>query len=341
MVAPRAVSSPNAFDLVMTSAGATLVYGAAYGDGAGIRMLPLTTQGDAAAGERIVLQGGAAAGDTVELAAASGGGRIGVGWLERTPRGSRVRVTYGEDSGEAFAPPRTLGNSDAPARGPRGQVALAASNGGRVQVLWRGARTACESGSSAQCVPVSVDRVAPVASERSGVALVLPSPCARTVTGFAIAADGTWYYGVCDNSVTTAYAIQFEPQYAHAERLLEGCDPIGISSFAEGVALTGSCEGTVRGTRLESGGRALSHFDSPPLIGCVEGGPVIEIGTVVSPLGAPRDGLAALLPSQFAPPGSRAVWTGDAVLVAQSQGGEVVLRRYDCQGGVFRRNDHE
>ena len=39
--------------------------------------------------------------------------------------------------------------------------------------------------------------------------------------------------------------------------------------------------------------------------------------------------------------GSRAVWTGEAVLIATPLGREVALRRYECGRGGFHRTDHE
>ena len=214
----------------------------------------------------------------------------------------------------------------------------------RIQSLWRGVEMACEDGSSERCAPIHVSRIAPSPSERDGVALALPAPCEVPITGFAIAQDGSWYYGACEATTRpthVVYAIQFEPRYAHAERLHAGCTPRGLSPFGEGVAVVATCEGQIQGTRLEAGGRALSHFEAPPHIGCDGDDPVIQIGSVTAPLTAARGDLEALLPTMFAPPGTKAVWSGDNVLVAQAVESDVTIRRYACQRGVFRRNDHE
>ncbi|MEA5557330.1 hypothetical protein [Nodularia spumigena] len=48
-----------------------------------------------------------------------------------------------------------------------------------------------------------------------------------------------------------------------------------------------------------------------------------------------------MLDDEVAPPGSRAVWSGEVLLVAAPMEREVGIRRYECNEGALRRTDHE
>jgi hypothetical protein len=56
-------------------------------------------------------------------------------------------------------------------------------------------------------------------------------------------------------------------------------------------------------------------------------------------LDAPQSRLEALLPEAIAPVGARAVWTGEALLVAVPDGSDLLLRRFvnrPGQAGLVR-----
>ena len=73
---------------------------------------------------------------------------------------------------------------------------------------------------------------------------------------------------------------------------------------------------------------------------CDGGRPTLTFGTEVAlPLTGSESRLEAWLPDNVAPRGSRAAWTGEALLVAVPLSGEVHLRRYECVDGVFSRTD--
>ncbi|MCB9600820.1 MAG: hypothetical protein H6720_10770 [Sandaracinus sp.] len=281
--------------------------------------------------------------DALEIAAAGGGGQLAVAWVERHGTAFRALATHGSPEG-AFAPPTELGPTERTLTGDRGHVAAAVSSAGHVEAMARLATGPCGEGENVgECVPVGITRLAPGPSERRGVGLMLPRPCTPTVLGFLHTND-VWHYAVCDASegtATTFYAVQFEPEYAHAERSLEGCTPRGLVAFGSGAAVVGDCEGSRRGLWLGEAGRQRRSFEGTAQITC-EGEPTLVLPDGSrEPLSAPREGLAALLDDEVAPPGSRAIWTGEVLLVAAPLDREVSLRRHECWNGTFRRTDHE
>lgn len=281
--------------------------------------------------------------DALELAAASGGGALVVAWVEREGTRFRALATHGSADG-AFAPPTLLGETQRELASTRGHVAAAVSPAGHVEVMARLAPAPCAEGNPATCVPVAITRLAPGPSERRGVGLMLPRPCASTLLGFVHAND-VWHYAVCDESegrATTFYAVQFDPQYAHAERVLEGCDPRGMVPLGDGAAAVGDCGGARRALWLGAAGRERQILEGTASVTCDGDGPSLLLPNGTSEaLGAPRGGFGSLLPDDVAPPGSRVVWTGDVLLVAASIDREVGVRRYECWDGSFRRTDHE
>jgi hypothetical protein len=56
-------------------------------------------------------------------------------------------------------------------------------------------------------------------------------------------------------------------------------------------------------------------------------------------MGEPVSRIEALLPTSVARAPARAVWTGQALLVAGAAGDAVILRRYACVDGRFVRTD--
>ncbi len=56
-----------------------------------------------------------------------------------------------------------------------------------------------------------------------------------------------------------------------------------------------------------------------------------QSGSVSMSLAESIGRIEALLPESIAPPGSRAVWTGESVLVATVVGRDVSVRRFQCE----------
>ncbi|MAC26066.1 MAG: hypothetical protein CMN31_14620 [Sandaracinus sp.] len=350
VAAPRELATDASFDLVVGSRGPLWIYGAPSEAGGELRLVPLDRRGGAAGPERTLVGGGSVGSelppDAVEIAAGAADGRLAVAWVRRNQTQLSVRAAYGDDAGEAFSPPVALGPTLRTRAGGRGHVAVAAE-ANDFEVLHRGDLGPCEEGAPPErprCTRMGVTRLGPGTTERRGVGLALPQPCERAVVGFA-SVGGVWYYALCDGSggapATTVFAVQFEPRYAHAERVLEGCAPRGLVPFGDGVVVLGRCDEGMRGMRIASAGRALQPLSGAPRVDCLDGRPRVRIDAWEDRWDAPRERVEALLPEEVAPEGSRAVWTGEAVLIATPLGREVALRRYECGRGGFHRTDHE
>jgi hypothetical protein len=351
-MAPRPIAAPTAFDLITTSSGAALVFSPPFTEGGGVRYLRLDRFGAIASDELPVFAEHVTdrpPTDAFEVRAAAGGGRVGVAWVDRDAFTRASYATVGPDTGEAFAPRQKLADLSLETH-PRGAIAVAASSDGTLDVMFRRRDADCppatarELSTQVGCAQLSLSRLEPSASGREGIGLAVPDPCREPIVGYVFA-DGTWHYAVCSHasarSIVTTYAISFDPQYARAEKTLEGCTPRGLSPLAGGVVTTGRCGELETALVLRDSGRELARGDTASIeVACREGLPVIAYGAVFERqlLGA-ADRLEAILPAAIAPEGSRAVWTGEALLVATALGAEVALRRYECRGTVVLRTD--
>jgi hypothetical protein len=332
-----------------------------------VKLVLLDAFGSPRGGERVLFaRASGVTSDAVEVAAAGAAGRIGIAWVSRAGDRLEAMATHGSATGEAFAPPESLGAVDAIALEPgraRGLLAAAAAADGNVGILHRREEEQCPSGESSEgerCVGFSMHRLggSPGGSGRSGVGLIAPSPCDRGVVGYVWSA-GVWYYGVCTmrggRQATTVYAIQPDPEYAHAERVLDGCEPLAIAAVDRGAVITGRC-GEARGAGariaavelLEAAQRRRDLHATRGAILCEDGHPAVmrtgDGAPIARVLSGPSSGLEAFLPEELAPAGARAVWTGDALLVAHPVAGEgvatrVVLGRYQCVGSGLVRTD--
>ncbi|MFW5924643.1 MAG: hypothetical protein ACOCV4_00665 [Myxococcota bacterium] len=345
-VGPRPVASRAAFDLAVRAAGAVLVWGEPAQRGGGVRALALDGQGVVRGPERDVLAAGEPQGRgsrVAELAASAGGGRLGVAWVLRDLDGElRVRATHGNDAATTFAPAVKLGKSETGSFDGRGRVAVAVSKSGLVDVLYRSGAGPCRAGQrDAQCARFA--HWQPKGAGR-GLPLMVPEPCAPGVVG-SLFREARWYFGVCSEGATTVYAIQFDPEYAHAENVLAACTPEALVPGPEGVLALGRCDGDLRAVELREGGKQRTDVGSVERrAACEEGKPVLTmVGAgqrarelrLTGPLGA----LEAWLPEAVAPPEARAVWTGRALLVATPIASEVALRRFECDGAQLIRTD--
>lgn len=352
VMVPRPIAAPTAFDLITTTSGAALVFSPPFTEGGGVRYLKLDRFGAIASEELTVFSEHVTdrpPTDCFEVRAAAGGGRVGIAWVERAAFSRTSYATLGPDSGEAFAPRMKL--ADLPVEmHPRGAIAVAASSDGTLDVMFRGRDVDCppatarELATNGPCASVSLRRLDTGTSGREGVALAVPDPCREPLVGYVFS-GGTWHYAVCSHAssrpVVTSYAISFDPEYARAEKTLEGCRPRGLSPLLDGVATAGRCGESEHAMLLRDSGREIAHGDTGSIsVECRAGLPVIVYGTLFERelLGA-VDRLEAILPEDVAPEGSRAVWTGETLLVATSLGSEVALRRYECRGPAPVRTD--
>ena len=350
--APRAIATPASFDLVATGSGALLVWGAPADAGGSVSLVALDSLGGERSAVRKLFERRAGV-DTsaVEIVAASGGGRVAIAWVSRAGDAHTVLATHGGEGAEAFAPPIDLGVTTIDARAAaRGALAAAAGEDGNVAIIHRQMPGECPPGgeapaSDSACVYFGVERLggSPGGTERRGVGLAAPDPCARAVVGY-VWTGGIWYYGICTEGsgtpVTTVYAIQFDPEYAHAERVLEGCEPIGAGASHRGVVVLGRCGDRIDAVELRDAARERVEVSGAArTVACSDGRPKITIrgggASIERILGGPESGLEHLLPESIAGPVARAVWTGDALLVATAADGRVTLRRHRCEGDVL------
>jgi len=347
VAAPRSIATDVAYDLVMGTRGPILVWGQPTSLGGEIRALQLNATGDGVGHEKVLVAGGSVGSqippDAIEIVAAATGGRLGLTWVRRNQTQLDIVGSYGSETGDAMSPPVVFGETEMDRMGRRGQLAIAGGNDDAFEILYRGTRGPCAEGSDEECPHFFVRELGGDA-ERRGIPLAVPEPCERGVAGFAEAA-GVWYYALCavEDGVQAAriFALQFEPEYAHHEKLLEGCDPLGLAPFGDGVVVIGRCGNDVRGVHVTDAARTLANVEGAPRVVCQGATPVLQVGAASVPLRGPRDRLAALLPASVAPTDARAVWTGESVVVATGIGREVALRRFECEDGRFRRTDHE
>lgn len=361
VASPRPIATPAAFDLVATRNGALLAWGIPTRLGGGLRVLALDPIGRARGEEKPVVREGRAGGggaaetippDAVEVAAAAGGGRLGLVWVLRDQTELSVVSALGDDGGETFGPPETLAPTAMARTGERGYLGAAASQAGEIAVVYRTDPGPCEDGRPEQCTRIFTRRLggSEGGSGRGGVPMVIPDACPRAVVG-DVQAGSSWYSAVCaidpgrGRPAVTLYAIQFEPQYAQAVEILEGCDPRGLVPLPDGGVLAiGRCGSDLHAARLVESNRQLQELGATTIVPrCASARPVFEArgasGTVSVPLTAPVSRIEALLPEAIAPAGSRAVWTGESILVAVPIGAEVSLRRYACDGDAVTRSD--
>ncbi len=355
IAAPRPIATRAAFDLVATEHGGLLVWGRPSALGGGLRVLALDPEGGVKGADGRVVSTRDSTPDAassmippqaIEIAVAAGGGRVGVVWVRQNQLQLDVRAAVGNDSG-AFGPPQQLGSTQTGSVGTRGAIAVAASPNGAFRALSRLGTGSCESG-HARCGRFAVFRLRTRAraksTKRRNGDMSVPEPCTRGAVGFAYAGQ-SWYYAVCsqagESMETTVFGIKPSTSYAHSEQIMRGCAPQGVTAMGVKVFVAADCQDRRHAVVLSDAGRRVGP--ALPLrrqVECREGRPVVQLHEGQDlVLSAPRSGLSPLLPPRVAPAGSRAVWTGRAILVGVPIGREVALRRYGCADGRFRRLD--
>ncbi len=343
VAAPRSVPSAVAFDLLLAGGEPVLIFGSPTQLGGGIQMLKLTRFGNAEGPEQRLIAGGNALDippDAVEIAAAERGGKLAVAWLEREQTVLRTKAVLMDTSGTRVGRERDLGTTELTRTGRRGNVAVAMDGTGRALVLHRKNRGPCGGANGDSCALFGMYELGGRAggNARRGVALAVPSPCTMPITGFAFAGR-SFYYGLCAQDTgptTTVYAIQFEPEYAQAVPSFPGCSPVGFAPSGDSVTYVADCGEARSGRRFEHAGETQIDTELSG-VRCEDGRPVLAGES--EPLHGARDRIGPLLPTDAAPIGSRALFTGNVVLIAAPIDREVSLRRYQCENGQFLRTD--
>lgn len=345
---PPALPAPTlthtaAFELVATSEGAALV----WAEGAcsqGVQLQRFDPEGRAIGSARRLpaCADDQASGQISDLAAAVGGGRLGLAWIVRGADTAAVRGTFGPDTGLSFAPGAQLGAADTQPGVARGQLWLAGAEDERLRVAFRGPEAPCtaERGSCTPIVSLQLPAPSGVPARHTDTREV-PSACPRLLVG-SLWSQGIWYDAFCAREapegsfVTELYAIRPEIFYAEASPLLRDCAPSGIAPSEKGVLVFGSCAGGTRVHALAAGQHTVLD-QITRTVACEAGRPTLTLraadGTEeVYKLTGPRDRLEMWLPADTAAPDSRAVFTGRRLLVAHVQQNRLSVLRYRCEG---------
>ena len=335
----RRSSTPSAFDLVPTAGGAALVW--AGGMPPALHLEPLDAAGHVLRHATSTLASGEGVADVAVVA--RGGAHV-IAWSEAAAGERRLRAAWVPESGPARRFELGAVGSDAPVA--RGGVALAASGQG-ARLFARGGPTACAAASAAPCRAFQFFAIEPDQARPLGLALAVPSPCASQaaqlvpgVSGRALP-GGTaepFEYAVCsaarDSPALTVFSIRPDPAYAMAEEVFAGCTPLGAARFAGAAAFVALCGSERRVARLarDAAGLSIEVLEPRGLV-CGAAGANVRLGAGWLRLSEPMGGLELLLGEDLAPPGSRAVWTGSALLVARpTAAGELLLQRHACRG---------
>lgn len=333
----RALVNETAFELAPAARGATLAW-APRSRRAAIFTQPLGADGAALGPALPLVKPEQAPGEVSDLGLALAQNELVAVWVERSRDRARVRAA----SRIAGAPAQVLelGAGWFAAKAARGNLAIA-NQGAAAIVFARGEATGCVDGADDHCFTFSMQRVEQGHIDKRGFPLIVPSPCAENSLAFAVTGRDL-HYGVCTRSsgkpVTTLFTIRAEPEYARADPILPGCRPLAVVELSGSVRLVADCDGQRRAAHVGADNGAVDIEDLPsPAVECRGERARIRFGEAWFELDAPRAQLQALLPSVIAPRGSRAVFTGSALLVAQAKSGKLELTRYACRAGVLRQ----
>jgi hypothetical protein len=352
IVAGRAIADPNAFALVPTSEGALLVWGPPHRDGGGVRAVRLGPAGAALGAEQPVAAGVTAEehpSHVVEIEAASEGRTVGVAWVVDYGRQARVQAARSPDGGRRFADPEELGPTVDQPPGAGGRISAVANGEGTIVVHHRIEDADCTL-TEGRCARIDRHTVGGgdlADAVRDTSAQEVSRPCEPLVVG-ALFRSGSWFYALCaaDPEPTThALVIDPDPQLATPVEVHAGCTPVGFAPLDRSVAVVGRCGDETAAVVLdERGERHATLRPAERAVTCLEGRPVLELREGNDArrlrLGQAIDHLEALLPDEVAPEGSRAIWTGEALLVGVPSGHELSIRRHECErGDRFDRTD--
>jgi hypothetical protein len=325
----------TAFDLATDDRGALLAWAAARARGGGIWLQRHDARGAARGPARRAAQT-EAGGEVVELAAVAVAGRSGLAWVESTASESRTRALLLRADERTPPEPTKLAAGTAVSAGSRAHLAIAASRG-RLRVLYADAPTECVDRARSGCIGYGFSELGEGARPPSRPWLAVPEPCAHGMPALA-ARDDRLYYAVCSTRAglpsTVAYSINVQTEYARADEVLGGCDPLGIVALDEGALLVGDCAGARRGVELTLAAQLPVERElNAREVACAGERMALRSGAFELPLRGARERLESLLPDAVAPPGARAVWTGSALLIAHPTPDGLELVAYECKGG--------
>jgi hypothetical protein len=323
------LATASAFDLILTEAGARLAYSPIDSTKSALVLQDLDAQGRTKGSPREVLKGGLA-GAVSDLHASETSSGLALAWVSRFEREGRVQAAYYQDNGNSE--PFDLGPALLGPRATRGNLAVA-SFGDHALVFARQAADACSEPGERECVGFGFHRVESDGARPTGLSLAVPSPCPEHSAKLAVVGS-RWHYSVCrteaGQKTTTLFSIQRSPEYARADTVLERCQPLSLLTLDGQVALVSDCGGSRKLARQP-------RWDHEPLtrslgqlkFQCKASRAEIRGEGFQLALDRPQAELFALLP-RLAKRNDRAVWTGQALLVASQQNRQLKLYSYSC-----------
>lgn len=325
------LDTPTAFELTPSRDGATLLFAPAEANQGALKKLDFDANG-AVRGTATALFGpDKLGGDVSDLTAVWVKTELALAWVERHGPKARVRAAWANGGGRVFE----LGAAWVAPQNARGNVAIAAREATAL-VFARGDQAACIEPGRQGCFGFAFHELEGDQARATGLPLSVPVPCTDASATLAVVGS-RWHYGVCtDNGsrpVTTLFSIQRDPEYARADRLFEGCTPVDTLVWDGAAWLVADCEGARRAVRIGAGDEAPVYLDlRTPRFDCQHGTAGIRTSGFALALDEPRGKLTALLPREIAGPKARAVWTGRALVVADTSGTELRIRRHACAG---------
>jgi hypothetical protein len=358
----RELSTATAFDLTSAPGGAVLAWAPALGgvlrtarfdaQGRALHWPPVDAGASARSaavpadsGESQVSGVGAGVAD---LALVESDDHLALAWSEGDGSTGRLRAAWVPPRGS----PRTfeLGLAWRGLPSNRGALALTARAAGAL-LLARGLEAPCASAGDEGCFSFQFFGISGDGAQATGIPLSVPSPCAewsaQLVSAPARVRSGgrqadreamdRFDYAICSGdpgaSGLTVFSIVPHPAYATAEETLTGCTPLGAGRFAGAPAFVGTCGLDRRVATLPvDGGRPVVRTINERGLICNGGAPLVRFGTEWLRLSGPLDRLELLLTEDLAPSGARAVWTGEALVIARADAGRLVLARHACRG---------
>jgi hypothetical protein len=338
------LTSAAAFDLAPTSNGAVLVWAPKNQSLGAVRVAAFRADGSQESPSRELVARTALAGNVEELAVlAAPRGHLALAAVER--RFGTARVVAGEAAATAVIVPSEIAKTAAAAGAERGNLALSGDpmRSDSVSLLARAGDAECVDTRRRECVAFAWWRLSFDRTESRGLPLSVPKPCTSHALSLLNEPRGM-HYAVCSESAgaaersTTLFTIQNTPEYARADTVLKGCQPLGLFAADDAVWLVGDCAGKRRAARAGADNAPVEVREiASPRLECVSGRAFVHAGPVDVGLTTARAGLETVLPSALAPRGSRAVWTGAALVVAHAQRTRLELERYACEGASLRQ----
>jgi hypothetical protein len=338
--------APDAFEIVATSEGAVLVWSAPGACERALRAQRFSAAG-VALGDPVVVANACDAAPELarestrvrELAAVAAAGRIGVSWIAEDETHAIALGTFGDDEASAFAPARRLRDVERAYDRPRTRLAMATSDDAHMRIALRTEVGPCvaQHGQCTHIVSLSHPGTE-AAAERGTDTREVERPCPGLLSG-ALWANGVWYDAFCvldaadARPVTQVFAVRPETYYAEVVPALPGCTPLGLAPGTKGAWLFAECGDGLSAQQLVPEARPAELRAATRSVRCEDGRPTFVLGQAASlPLQDARDRIELFVPPALAPLGSRAVFTGQRVLVAYPQAGVLKLATLVCQG---------